>query len=64
MPKKISDDFTQTLKYRNDLSKIKKNGTDDLRMMDYIFILEKQNQELFRRLEELEDTISKLNKLP
>lgn len=64
MPKKISDDFTQTLKYRNDLSKIKKKGTDDLRMMDYIFILEKQNQELFRRLEEMEDTISKLNKLP
>ena len=64
MPKKLSDDFTQTLKYRNDLSKIKKKGTDDLTMMDYIFILEKQNQELFRRLEEMEDTISKLNKLP
>ena len=51
MPKKISDDFTSTLKYRNDLSRIKKSNDDqDLSIMDYIFIMEKQIQELYGKL--------------
>lgn len=51
MPKKISDDFTDTLKYRNDLSRIKKSKDDqDLRLLDYIFIMEKQIQELYEKL--------------
>lgn len=64
MPKKISDDFTQTVKYRNDLSRIKKNNSDDLPIMDYIFILEKQNQELKAKVEELTEIVKKLQKLP
>ena len=48
--KKISDDFTTTVKYRNDLSRIKKS-TDDLTTMDYIFLLEKQVQELYKIIE-------------
>lgn len=50
MPKKISDDFTKTLKYRNDLSRVKKSKDDsDLNIMDYIFIMEKQIQELYKK---------------
>ena len=64
MPKKISDDFTQTVKYRNDLSRIKKNNSEDLPTMDYIFILEKQNQDLKAKLEELTEIVEKLQKLP
>ena len=64
MPKKISDDFTTTLKYRNDLSRIKKNNSEDLPLMDYIFILEKQNQELKAKVEELTEIVKKLQKLP
>lgn len=64
MPKKISDDFTQTVKYRNDLSRIKKNNSEDLPIMDYIFILEKQNQELKAKVEELTEIVKKLQKLP
>ena len=53
MPKKIRDDFTKTLKYRNDLSRIKASKNDhDLTTMDYIFLLEKQIQELYKKLEE------------
>ena len=49
MPRKISDDFTKTLKYRNDLSRIKATKNDhDLTTMDYIFLLEKQIQELYK----------------
>lgn len=62
--KKLSDDFTTTLKYRNDLSRIKKNNSDDLPIMDYIFILEKQNQELKAKVEELTEIVKKLQKLP
>lgn len=52
MPKKISDDFTQTLRYRNDLSRVKKSKDDsDLKIMDYIFIMEKQIQELYEKSE-------------
>lgn len=52
MPKKISDDFTKTLKYRNDLSRIKKTKDDhDLTTMDYIFLLETQIQDLYKKLE-------------
>lgn len=64
MPKKISDDFTTTLKYRNDLSRIKKNNSEDLPLMDYIFILEKQNQELKAKVEELTEIVEKLQKMP
>lgn len=64
MPKKITDDFTQTVKYRNDLSRIKKNNSEDLPLMDYIFILEKQNQELKDKVEELTEIVKKLQKLP
>ena len=64
MPKKISDDFTQTVKYRNDLSRIKKNNSEDLPIMDYIFILEKQNQDLKAKIEELTEIVEKLQKLP
>ena len=49
MPKKISDDFTETLKYRNDLSRLKKEGYDSITLMDYIFIMEKQIQELYKK---------------
>lgn len=57
MPKKISDDFTNTLKYRNDLSRIKKSKDDqDLRLLDYIFIMEKQIQELYEKLDKEELT--------
>lgn len=53
MPIKISDDFTDTLRYRNDLSKIKQSkNSQDLRMMDYIFIMEKQIQELYKKTKE------------
>ena len=52
MPKKISDDFTQTLRYRNDLSRVKKSKDDsDLKIMDYIFIMEKQIQDLYKKSE-------------
>lgn len=64
MPKKITDDFTQTVKYRNDLSRIKKNNSEDLPLMDYIFILEKQNQDLKAKVEELAEIVEKLQKLP
>ena len=64
MPKKISDDFTQTVKYRNDLSRIRKNNSEDLPIMDYIFILEKQNQDLKAKVEELTEIVEKLQKLP
>ena len=62
--KKLSDDFTTTLKYRNDLSRIKKNNSEDLPIMDYIFILEKQNQDLKAKVEELTEIVEKLQKLP
>lgn len=53
MPKKLSDDFTDTLKYRNDLSRLKTSKNDhDLTTMDYIFLLEKQIQEIYKKLEE------------
>lgn len=53
MPKKLSDDFTNTLKYRNDLSRLKTSKNDhDLTTMDYIFLLEKQIQEIYKKLEE------------
>lgn len=52
MPKKLSDDFTTTLKYRNDLSRVKKSRDDyNLTTMDYIFLLEKQIQELYKIVE-------------
>lgn len=52
MPKKISDDFTKSLKYRNDLSRVKSSKNDhDLTTMDYIFLLEKQIQELYKIIE-------------
>ena len=52
MPKKISDDFTQTLRYRNDLSRVKKSKDDsNLKIMDYIFIMEKQIQDLYKKSE-------------
>lgn len=56
MPKKISNDFTATLKYRNDLSRIKKSKDgQDLTIMDYIFIMEKQIQELYKKLDKEEE---------
>lgn len=64
MPRRISDDFTETVKYRNDLSRIKKNNSEDLPLMDYIFILEKQNQDLRAKIEELTEIVIKLQKLP
>lgn len=52
MPKKISDDFTKSLKYRNDLSRVKSSKNDhDLTTMDYIFLMEKQIQELYKIIE-------------
>ncbi|MBO7450880.1 MAG: hypothetical protein J6U54_10985 [Clostridiales bacterium] len=49
MPKKLSDDFTKSLKYRNDLSRVKSSKNDhDLTTMDYIFLMEKQIQDLYK----------------
>ena len=49
---KIEDDFTQTNKYRNDLSRLKKssNSEDTMVIMGYIFRLEKQVQDLKKKL--------------
>lgn len=45
---RIEDDFTETLKYRNDLSRLKKSDHKEevMTIMDYIFRLEKQVQHL------------------
>ena len=49
MPKKLSDDFTKSLKYRNDLSRVKSSKNDhDITNMEYIFLMEKQIQDLYK----------------
>lgn len=54
---KIEDDFTETVKYRNDLSRLKKSESrsEVMTLMDYIFRLEKQVQHLKEEVKKLED---------
>lgn len=53
---KIEDDFTETVKYRDDLSRLKKSENRDeiMTLMDYIFRLEKQVQHLKEEVNDLQ----------
>lgn len=54
---KIEDDFTETVKYRDDLSRLKKSESrsEVMTLMDYIFRLEKQVQHLKEEVKKLGD---------
>jgi len=53
---KIEDDFTETVKYRNDLSRLKKSESrsEVMTLMDYIFRLEKQVQHIKEEVNDLQ----------
>ena len=55
---RIEDDFTETRRYRDDLSRLKKSPSREevMTLMDYIFRLEKQVQHLKEKVDELQNT--------